>query len=48
VRAAIISPPLFVTGDEPLYKALKNHPELGIEVLWSEEALLRAQEQPDE
>jgi hypothetical protein len=48
VRAAMISPPLFVTGDEPLYKALKNHPELGIKVLWPEEALLRAQEQPNE
>ena len=44
VQAALISRPLLVTGDEPLYNALKNHPELGIEVLWPHEALQRARE----
>ena len=48
VRAALISHPLFVTADEDLYTALKNHPELGIEVLWPHEALERAQEQADD
>jgi hypothetical protein len=48
VRAALISRPLLVTGDEPLYDALKNQPKCGIEVLWPHEALLRAQEQPDD
>jgi hypothetical protein len=43
VQAALLSHPLLVTSDENLYKALKNHPELGIEVLWPHEALHRAQ-----
>ena len=43
VQAALLSHPLLVTSDENLYNALKNHPELGIEVLWPHEALLRAQ-----
>ena len=47
VQAALISHPLFVTADEPLYNALKNHPELGIEVLWPHEALVRARERPE-
>jgi hypothetical protein len=42
VQAALLSHPLLVTSDEDLYNALKNHPELGIEVLWPHEALLRA------
>lgn len=48
VQAALISHPLFVTADEPLYKALKSHPELGIEVLSPNEALERAKENPDD
>lgn len=48
VQAALISHPLFVTADEPLYTALKNHPELGIEVLWPHEALERAKEKPED
>jgi hypothetical protein len=48
VQAALISHPLFVTADEPLYNALKNHPELGIEVLWPHEALERAKEKPED
>jgi hypothetical protein len=48
VQAALISRPLLVTGDEPLYNALKNHPGLGIEVLWPHEALERARERPEE
>jgi hypothetical protein len=43
VQAALLSHPLHVTSDEDLYKALKNHPELDIEVLWPHEALQRAQ-----
>ena len=43
VRAALLSHPLFVTSDEALYGAIKNHPELGIEVLQPPEALQRAQ-----
>jgi hypothetical protein len=43
VRAALISRPLLVTADEPLYDAVRGHPELGIEVLWPHEALQRAQ-----
>lgn len=42
VRAALLSHPLLVTSDEDLYKALKKHPELRIEVLWPDEALQRA------
>jgi hypothetical protein len=48
VQAALISHPLFVTADEPLYTALKNHPELEIEVLWPHEALERAKEIPED
>lgn len=48
VQAALISHPLFVTADEPLYNALKNHPELGIEVFWPHEALERAKEKPED
>jgi hypothetical protein len=48
VQAALVSHPLFVTADEPLYAALKNHPELGIEVLWPHEALERAKERPED
>lgn len=44
VQAALISHPLVVTGDEPLYDALKSQPGLGIEVLWPQEALERAKE----
>ncbi len=47
VRAALISRPLLVTGDEPLYDALKQHPELRIQVLWPHEALERAKERPE-
>ena len=43
VRAALISRPLFVTADGPLYDALRRHPELEIEVLRPHEALDRAQ-----
>jgi hypothetical protein len=39
VRAALLSHPLLVTRDEDLYNAVKNHPELGIEVLRPREAL---------
>jgi hypothetical protein len=42
VRAALISGPLLVTTDGPLYDAVRGHPELGIEVLWPNEALQRA------
>jgi hypothetical protein len=42
VRAALISRPLLVTADGPLYQAIRDHPELGIEVLWPREALQRA------
>jgi hypothetical protein len=42
VQAALISWPLLVTADERLYNAIRNHPELGIEVLWPHEALQRA------
>lgn len=42
VQAALISHPLLVTRDQDLYNALKNHPELQIEVLWPHEALQRA------
>jgi hypothetical protein len=42
VQAALLSHPLLVTSDEDLYKAIKNHPELGIEVLRPHEALQRA------
>jgi hypothetical protein len=42
VQAALLSHPILVTSDEDLYKALKNHPELDIEVLWPHEALQRA------
>lgn len=45
VQAALISRPLLVTADEPLYNALKDHPELGIEVFWPHEALEKAKEQ---
>jgi hypothetical protein len=48
VQAALISHPLLVTADEPLYNAVKNHPELGIEVLWPHEALERAKEKPED
>ena len=48
VQAALISRPLLVTADEGLYTALKNYPELGIEVLWPAEALLRAKEPVDD
>jgi len=48
VQAALISHPLFVTADGPLYTALKNHPELGIEALLPHEALERAKEKPEE
>ena len=43
VQAALLSHPILVTSDEALYNALKNHPELGIEVLRPREALQRAQ-----
>jgi hypothetical protein len=43
VQAALLSHPLVVTSDQDLYTAIKNHPELGIEVLWPHEALQRAQ-----
>ena len=46
VQTAMISHPLLVTADEDLYTALKNHSELGIEVLWPHEALERATERP--
>jgi hypothetical protein len=46
VQAALISHPLLVTADRLLYDALKNQPELGIEVLWPDEALERAREEP--
>ena len=42
VRAALISRPLLVTADEPPYDAIRNHPELRIEVLRPHEALQRA------
>jgi hypothetical protein len=42
VRAALISRPLLVTADEPLYDAVRGHPELRIEVLRPREALQRA------
>jgi hypothetical protein len=48
VQAALISHPLLVTADEPLYNAVKTHPELGIEVLWPHEALERAKEKPED
>ncbi len=48
VQAALIIQPLLVTADEPLYDALKKHPELGIEVLWPHEALERAKESPED
>ena len=47
VQAAMLSHPLLVTADETLYTSLKNHPELGIEVLWPHEALERAREKPE-
>jgi hypothetical protein len=47
VQAALISRPLLVTADEDLYNSLKNHPELGIEVLRPHEALERAREKPE-
>lgn len=46
VQAAMISRPLLVTSDEALYNAIKNHPELGMEVLRPHEALQRAQSSP--
>ncbi len=48
VRAALVSHPLLVTGDERLYDALKKHPELEIDVLWPDEALERASERPQD
>lgn len=48
VQAAMISRPLFVTADEPLYDAVKNHPELMIDVLTPREALERARELPED
>ena len=47
-RAALISRPLLVTADEPLYNAIRHHPELGIEVLRPHEALQRAQSSADD
>ena len=47
VQAALISRPLLVTADEPLYNAIRNHPELGIEALKPREALERAEERPE-
>jgi hypothetical protein len=46
VQAALISRPLFVTADGPLYNAIRRHPELRIEVLRPHEALDRAKGRP--
>jgi hypothetical protein len=48
VRAALLSLPLLVTADEPLYKSIKDNPGLGIEVLWPHEALGRARERAED
>jgi hypothetical protein len=48
VQAALISRALLVTADERLHDAIRNHPELGIEVLWPHKALQRAQRRADE
>lgn len=47
VQAALLSLPLLVTADEPLYRSIKDNPGLGIEVLWPHEALERAKERPE-